>query len=53
MEEGPVELERGRVVGVVWREGHLGFEVAAVIEGIGVNDNEGDIPVKDVIIVEL
>lgn len=53
MEEGPVELERGRGVGVVWRESHLGFEVAAVIERIGIDDDEGNVPVEDVIIVKL
>ena len=53
MIEGPVKLERGRVVRVVAWEVHLGFEVAAVIEGIGVDDDESDVPVEDVIIVEL
>ena len=53
MEEGPVELEGGRGVGVVLGEGHFGFEVAAVIERIGIDDDEGNVPVEDVIIVEL
>ncbi len=53
MEEGAVELEGGRGVGVVWGEVHLGFEVAAVIEGIGVDDDEGDVPVENVVLVEL
>ena len=53
MEEGPVELERGWCVGVVLGESHFGFEVAAVIEGIGIDDDEGNVPVEDIIIVEL
>ncbi len=53
MEEGAVELEGGRGVGVVWGEVHFGFEVAAVIEGIGVDDDEGDVPVENVVLVEL
>ncbi len=53
MEEGPVELERGRVVRVVAWEVHLGFEVAAVVKGVRVDDDESDVPVEDVIIVEL
>lgn len=53
MEEGAVELEGGRGVGVVVGEVHLGFEVAAVVERIGVDDDEGDVPVEDVVVVEL
>lgn len=53
MEEGPVELERGRGVRVVVGEVHLGFEVATVVEGIRVDNDEGNIPVEDVIIVQL
>ena len=53
MEEGAVELERGRSVWVILGEIHLGFEVATVVEGIRVDDDEGDVPVEDVIIVEL
>ena len=53
MEEGAVELEGGRGVGVVLGEIHLGFEVAAVVERIGVDDDEGDVPVENVVVVEL
>lgn len=53
MEKGAVELERRRCVGVVGGEVHLGFEVATVIERIGVDDDESDVPVEDIIIVEL
>lgn len=53
VEEGAVELEGGRGVGVVLREVHLGFEVATVVERVWVDDDEGDVPVEDVIFVEL
>lgn len=53
VEEGAVELEGGRGVRVVLREVHLGFEVAAVVEGVRVDDNEGDVPVEDVVFIEL
>ena len=53
VEKRAVELERGRGVGVIEGKGHLGSEVAAVVERIGVDDYEGDVPVVDVIIVEL
>ena len=53
MEEGSVELEGGRGVGVVLGEVHLGFEISAVVEGIGVDDDESNVPVEDVIVVEL
>ena len=53
MVESPVELEGGRGVGVVLGEVHLGFEVATVVERVGVDDDESDVPVEDVIIVEL
>lgn len=53
MEEGAVELERGRGVGVVLGEVHLGFEVATVVERVGVDDDEGDVPIEDVVLVEL
>lgn len=36
---------------VVRGEGHRGFEIAAVVQGIGVDDDQGNIPVKDVVIV--
>ena len=53
MVEGPVELEGGRGVRIVLREVHLGFEVATVVEGIWVDDDESDVPIEDVIVVEL
>ena len=53
MEEGPVELEGRRGVGVVLGEVHLGFEISAVIEGVRVDDDESNVPVEDVIVVEL
>ena len=53
MVESPAELEGGRVVGVVLGEVHFGFEVAAVVEGVRVDDDESDVPVEDVIVVEL
>ena len=49
----PVDLDGGRGVGVVLGEVHLGFEVATVVEGIGVDDDESNVPVEDVIVVEL
>lgn len=53
VEEGAVELEGGRGVGVVLGEVHLGFEVATVVERVGVDDDEGDVPIEDVVLVEL
>ncbi len=43
--EGAGELEFGRGVGVVGGEFHVGEEVAAVVEGVRVDDDEGDGPV--------
>ena len=53
MEEGAVELERRRSVGIIVGKVHLGFEVTTVVERIRVDDDESDVPVEDVIIVEL
>lgn len=53
MEESPVKLERGRGVGVIVGEIHLGFEITTVIERIGVDDDESNVPIKDIIAVEL
>ena len=53
MEEGPVELEGWRGVGVVLGKIHLGFEVATVIERVGVDDDKGDVPIENVVLVEL
>lgn len=51
--EGSGELEGGRRVWVVGGEGHFGFEVAAVVEGVWVDDYEGDGPGEDVVVDEL
>ena len=51
--EGVGELEFRGGVGVVFGEFHAGEEVAAIVEGVGVNDDEGDGPVEDVVLVEL
>lgn len=42
-----------RLVGIVSGETHLGLEVTTVIERIGVEDHQGDIPVIDVGFVDL
>ena len=47
------ELECGWGVGVVGGEGHGGEEVAAVVEGVGVEDYEADLPGEDVVVFEL
>ena len=47
------ELECGGRIGVVGGKGHGGFEVAAVIEGGGVEDHEGDGPVGYAVVDEL
>lgn len=39
------ELELGWGVGVVGGEFHGGEEVTAIVEGVGVDDDEGDGPV--------
>lgn len=51
--EGAGELEGGRGVGVVGGEVHGGEEVAAVVEGVRVDDYEGDGPVEYVVVFEL
>ena len=53
MVDGTDELEGWRGVGVIGGEGHFGFEVAAVVEGVGVDDYQGDVPFEDVVVVEL
>jgi hypothetical protein len=53
MEERTVEFEIGRRHGVVCGEGHGGEEVSAKIAGIGVEDDEGDAPVENIIVDEL
>ena len=51
--EGAGELEGGWGVGVVGGEGHGGEEVAAVVEGVGVEDYKTDLPGEDVVVLEL
>ncbi len=48
-----VELESWWRVGVIGGEGHFGSKVATVVYRIGVDDDEGHIPVEDVFIVQL
>jgi hypothetical protein len=40
-------------MGVVARESHLGLEVAAVVHGLFVHDNQGDTPLEDILVDEL
>lgn len=47
------ELEFGRGIRVVGGELHVGEEVAAVVPGVGVDDDEGDLPVEDVVVFQL
>jgi hypothetical protein len=42
-----------RGVGVVLREGHSGLEVAAVVDRILVEHNQGNVPLKNVVLVQL
>ena len=51
--EGAGELEGWWGVGVFGGEGHGGEEVAAVVEGVGVEDYEADVPGEDVVVFEL
>lgn len=53
MVEGTGELEFGWGIRVVGREFHVGQEVTAVIPGVGVDDDEGDLPVEDVVVFQL
>ena len=38
---------------IIAREGHLGLEVAAVVGRIGVENDEGDTPLKNVVVHQL
>lgn len=51
--EGASELEGWWSVRVVGRKGHGGEEVAAVVEGVGIEDYEADVPGEDVVVFEL
>lgn len=42
-----------RGVGVVLRKGHSGLKIAAVVDRILVEHNQGNVPLKDVILVQL
>ena len=53
VEEGMCELKGRRRVRVVGREFHNGQEVAAIVERVWIDDNEGDLPVEDVVAFEL
>lgn len=53
VEEGAQELEGGWRVGVVAWKCHFGFEVAAVVEGVWVEDDERDVPFEDGLVDEL
>lgn len=51
MVERAGELELGWGIGVVGGKFHVSEEVTAVVEGVGVDDYEGDGPVQDVIVL--
>lgn len=51
--EGTGELEGWWGIGVVVGEGHGGEEVAGVVEGVGVEDYEADLPGEYVVVFEL
>ena len=40
-------------MGIVAREGHFGLEVAAVVHGLLVEDDEGDAPLEDIVVDQL
>lgn len=40
-------------VGVVFGKGQLGLEVAAVVERVGIHDDEGDAPLEDIVVDQL
>ena len=42
-----------RRVWIVLGEGHAGLEVAAVVDRVWVQDEKGDVPGEDVVLVEL
>jgi hypothetical protein len=51
--EGEARSRTRWAVGVVFGEGELGLEVAAVVERVGVHDNEGHAPLEDVVVDQL
>lgn len=40
-----------RLVGVVFWEAHLGFEVSSIVQGVWVDDDQGDGPVVEVFLI--
>ena len=46
-------LPTWRLVWVIFGEGHLGLEVAAIVERVRVENNEREIPVIDVFFIKL
>lgn len=38
-------------IGIVAGEGHIGLEVAAIVHGVRVEHDEGNVPFEDVVIV--
>lgn len=50
--EGEGSLTRRRI-GVVLGEGHGGLEIAAIVQRLWVNDDQGDVPAENVVMVKL
>jgi len=40
-----------RLVGVVFWEAHLGFEVSSIVQGVWVDDDQGDGPVVEIFLI--
>jgi hypothetical protein len=38
---------------VVFGKGHDGFEIAPVVQRVGIQDNQGNVPAIDIIVVKL
>jgi hypothetical protein len=47
-----IQLTR-RLVRVFFGEGHLCFEIAAIVEGVRVDDDQGEIPLVHVLFIQL
>ena len=39
--------------GIVLGEGHLGLEVATIVERVGIQNDQGDRPFEDIVVNEL
>lgn len=50
---GRARPHTGRAVRVVARECHLSLEEGAIVDRVRVDDHEGDMPFKDVLVDEL